>query len=100
MDLKIVLTCLCIFLPSIAVCLLNPTIGKYLKDTLNITPVYSGYIVGIAAVVFTIQAPIVGYLCTKLNRKLITFLGTVLCALSSIAIGDVKYLALQNNLTT
>jgi predicted MFS family arabinose efflux permease len=75
-----------------SVMMLSPSFALYLEESLNISPSYSGYILGAMSVSYVIFCPIVGLLCGKLNRRLIVFIALTLCGVSSIIIGKPSYL--------
>ena len=100
MDYRIILNFSIIFIPAIAITLLSPSLALYLQETLEISPAGTGYIIGINSIVYMVTCPFVGWATKKLNRKLVIFISIILCAMSTIIVGEEQYLGLPNSLLT
>jgi len=47
-----------------------------------------------------VTCPLIGWATQKLNRKLVIFISIILCAISTIIVGEEQYLGLKNTLFT
>ena len=98
MDYRIILNFLTVFLPAVSYTVLAPSYAIYLKESLEISPAGTGYIIGLQAIANILFCPIIGWSCQKVNRRLILFVSTILVSLSTIIIGKEDYLGLPNSL--
>ena len=98
MDYRIILNFLTVFFPAVSYTVLAPSFAIYLKESLEISPAGTGYIIGVQSIANILVCPIVGWGCQKVNRRLIIFVSTILVSLSTIIIGDEDYLGLPNSL--
>ena len=75
---------------------MGPTYGIFLEKSLKIEESFSGYIMGVSSLTYAISCPMVSWLSSRINRRLIVFLGLIIMAISNGLVGAPEYGGLDN----